>query len=117
MEIYRKYKRTSIFIIFFLLEITIQGKVLIISDIDDTIKKANSMNSVSVAWYFLKADPYREMAGLYREIQDFYIAQGETIEFIYLSAAYDITFNQEKWLKKHDFPLGKTILPSKTCTL
>lgn len=102
--------KSKIAILFALINITLSAKVLIISDIDDTIKKANSTNSVSVVWYFLKADPYTTMAGLYQEIKNYYEAQGEEVEFIYLSAAYDATFNQDPWLKKHGFPYGKTIL-------
>lgn len=89
---------------------SVKAKVLVISDIDDTIKKANSTNSVSVVWYFLKADPYVEMSKLYNEIKTYYESQGEEVEFLYLSAAYDATFNQEKWLDKHNFPFGRTIL-------
>lgn len=90
--------------------ISISAKVLVISDIDDTIKKANTMNSVSVVYYFLKADPFNEMAVLYHDIKNYYESIGEEVKFLYLSAAYDATFAQEKWLDKHNFPLGDTIL-------
>jgi len=87
------------------------SKVYVVSDIDDTIKKANSANGgIPQAYHFFRKKIYPEMRDLFVELKAAYEIQGEEVEFIYVSAAPDILFNQQKWIAKHDFPAGVAIL-------
>jgi hypothetical protein len=87
------------------------AKVYVISDIDDTIKKANSAGKpIPLVYHFLRKKIYPEMRDLFNELQGVYEKLGEEVEFIYVSAAPDFTFAQEKWIEKHNFPLGDTYL-------
>lgn len=94
-----------------LFSFSVFSKVYVISDIDDTIKKANSEGStIPLAYHFLRKKIYPEMRDLYNELQAVYEKLGEEVEFIYVSAAPDFTFNQDKWIQKHNFPAGRAIL-------
>ncbi|MDD4973489.1 MAG: hypothetical protein PHY93_04020, partial [Bacteriovorax sp.] len=65
------------------------SKTIVISDIDDTLKKANSMGKAQgQAYHFLKKIPYIEMRDLFNEIKNNEKAKSETIAFYYVSAAY-----------------------------
>lgn len=87
------------------------SKVYVISDIDDTIKKANSAGPIiPLTYHFLRKKIYPEMRDIFNELQAVYEKLGEEVEFIYVSAAPDFTFAQEKWLEKHNFPKGDTYL-------
>lgn len=83
------------------------AKVIVVSDIDDTIKKANSANGgIGQAYHFLRKKVYLEMRDLFVELERSYEDLGEEVEFYYVSAAPDVLFNQQKWLAKHKFPQG-----------
>lgn len=85
--------------------------VIVFSDIDDTIKKANSMGRAAQVYHFLKKKPYLRMRDIYREIQEKYLKEGEKVHFVYVSAAYNFIFpSAYQWMAKHRFPLGKIIL-------
>lgn len=87
------------------------AKVYVISDIDDTIKKANSADGgLLQVYHFLRKKIYPEMRDIFVELKDVYEDLGEEVEFHYVSAAPDITFNQDKWIKKHNFPAGEATL-------
>lgn len=87
------------------------SKVYVISDIDDTIKKANSADGgVMQVYHFLRKKIYPEMRDLFVELKDVYEDLGEEVEFHYVSAAPDFTFNQDKWIAKHHFPAGEATL-------
>lgn len=86
-------------------------KTVVISDIDDTLKKANSMGKpMEQVYHFLKKVPYLEMRDLFNEIKEDRLAKNEVTHFYYVSAALDITFNAQKWLQKYYFPLGRSDL-------
>ncbi len=92
---------------------TSQARVVVISDFDDTVKQANSMGSFfPLAYHFLRKKPYLQMRDLFKEMKKYYDAQGEQVEFNYVSAAPDILFAQQKWVEKHGFPVGNTFLRS-----
>ena len=94
-----------------LLSFNAAAKVVVVSDIDDTIKKANSASSgIGEIYHFLRKKIYPEMRDLFVELDQAYRAEGEDVEFYYVSAAPDIVFNQEKWLCKHGFPQGPATL-------
>ena len=87
------------------------SKTIIISDIDDTLKKANSTGLFQEqAYHFLKKIPYIEMRDLFNEIRDNEKVKSEAFAFYYVSAAYQFTFNAQKWLQKNNFPIGRSTL-------
>ncbi len=87
----------------------IEARVVVISDIDDTIKKANSEGTSSGrTWHFFRKRIYPEMRDLFQELDSFYSSKG--VDFFYVSAAPDAIFDQYEWLDKHQFPSGKAFL-------
>jgi hypothetical protein len=105
-------KLLKIFFIFLGLSTqVIHSKVYVISDIDDTVKKANSANGgVGQAYHFFRKKIYPEMRDLFNELEVVYEKLGEEVEFHYVSAAPDFLFNQDKWLSKNNFPKGQAVL-------
>ena len=89
------------------------ARVVVISDFDDTVKKANSMGKwYESSYHFLRKKPFLRMRDLFVELKDHYDAKGEQVEFNYVSAAPDFLFGQQKWVEKHGFPVGNTFLRS-----
>lgn len=86
------------------------SKTIIVTDIDDTIKKANSMGGIGGVWHFLKKKPYEYTRDLFNEIKAYENALGEETIFYYVSAAPQFTFDAPKWLAKNSFPIGPTFL-------
>ncbi|MBC7538324.1 MAG: hypothetical protein H7281_05860 [Bacteriovorax sp.] len=87
------------------------SKTIVIADIDDTLKKANSVGKIQEqAYHFLKKIPYFEMRDLLVEIKGNEKAKSEAIGFYYVSAAQTITFNAQEWLQKYNFPIGRSTL-------
>ncbi len=96
---------------FFLYSSQLFAKTIVISDIDDTLKKANSMGKpAEEAYHFLKKIPYLEMRDLFNEIKLNELKHNESVEYYYVSAAVDLTFNAQKWLVKNNFPIGRSTL-------
>lgn len=90
------------------------SKTIIISDIDDTLKKANSMGKpVEQAYHFLKKIPYLEMRDLFQEIKAKGKTSGELTKFYYVSAAPAMIFHAQAWISKHQFPAGYSYLKTK----
>lgn len=102
----------SLLVLFSLLfGLSLDARVVVISDFDDTVKKANSKgNWYESSYHFLRKKPYLEMRDLFVELKDYYDGLGEQVEFNYVSAAPDILFAQQKWVEKHGFPVGRTFL-------
>lgn len=104
----------SFFVLLFCLfsySFQVYSKTIVISDIDDTIKKSNSAGyGGEQVYHFLRKVPYFEMRDLFNEIKENEKARGESIKFYYVSAARSFTFNAQKWLQKHRFPLGRSTL-------
>jgi hypothetical protein len=88
----------------------IWANTIIVSDIDDTIKKANSMGGIGGVWYFLRKKPYEETRDLFNEISKDENRKGEKTTFYYVSAAPSYTFNADEWIAKNNFPIGPTYL-------
>lgn len=106
-----KFIKSLILLVTLSVSLSAYSKVYVISDIDDTIKKANSSGpALPQAYHFLRKKIYPEMRDLFNELKDVYERLGEEVEVIYVSAAPDAIFNQQKWIKKHNFPAGRAIL-------
>ena len=100
------------FLSFFTLQ-TLNARVVVISDFDDTVKQANSKgNFIGFTYHFFRKKPYLQMRDLFKELKKHYDSQGEQVEFNYVSAAPDFLFAQQKWVEKHGFPVGNTFLRS-----
>ncbi len=83
------------------------SNVLVISDIDDTIKTSNSMGKIFEAiHYFLQNKPYYEMRDIFVEIEKDADLRGLESHFFYVTAAPRLVFNATKFLNKYHFPLG-----------
>lgn len=85
-------------------------KTIVVTDIDDTIKKANSMGGVGGLYHFLKKKPYEYTRDLFNEINADELAHGEDPTFYYVSAAPEFTFDAPVWLGLNNFPMGPTFL-------
>jgi hypothetical protein len=85
-------------------------KTIIVSDIDDTIKKANSMGGIGGVYHFLKKRPYEFTRDLFNEIKAYEEGMGEETAYYYVSAAPAFTFDAPSWLKLNNFPIGPTYL-------
>lgn len=106
-----QYKRVLLVASLFLYSLTVSSKTVVISDIDDTIKMSNSMGKpLEQAFHFLQKKPYLAMRDLYNEIKLDARHREDTYGFYYVSAAYSMTFKADKWIRKLDFPKGRTIL-------
>lgn len=108
MKIYTR--KITLFVFLFLITLAAQAKIVVISDIDDTVKQTNSMSAGGAVVHFLKNKSFEHLATIYNEIKTYHEAQGETVEFHYVSAGLDFMFNQEKFVKKSHLPEGKTYL-------
>ncbi len=87
------------------------SKTIVISDIDDTLKQANSVGKpAEQVYHFLKKLPYIEMRDLFLEIKQDAKQRNDGIGFFYISAAYSFTFKADKWISKNNFPSGRTVL-------
>lgn len=93
------------FVGFFFFVIAAQAKVLLISDVDDTLKHANVLNPSGVARYaFDTTSRFTGMSELYN-----LLLQDQTeIEFVYLSAApsYVMGRSHRAFLANAEFPQG-----------
>ena len=97
-------KKTS-FVVGLLLSLSLQAKVLIITDIDDTIKQTNVLNSLAAAMStFGKTPDFQHMKTIFKEIADHH--KNEKIEITYTSGSLKCITNQPKWLAKKEFPAG-----------
>lgn len=78
------------------------GRLVVISDIDDTIKKSNTLNPLKIFDYFVQARPFPLMVKLYQDLNE---ADSE-VYFHYVSASYPFLYDAEKWVAKNNFPNG-----------
>lgn len=102
-----------LFLCLFLYSFQVYSKTIVVSDIDDTIKKSNSAGKgAEQIYHFLRKVPYLEMRDFFNEIRENEKARGEIVKFYYVSAAKSFTFNAQKWLQKNHFPLGRSTLKS-----
>ena len=85
---------------------TLQAKELVvISDLDETLRMANAENLVKAAGKLLiGVKPYEGMRAIFNEIK----ANNPGAKFYYLSNSYNFLYNADKWTAKHGFPTGKS---------
>lgn len=86
------------------------SKILVISDVDDTLKITNVVDKGDMLFdKYWSEKPFRHMAYLFQELQADAKSRGEEIKFYYLSAAPHFLVNNRSWVRKNNFPQGKTI--------
>lgn len=104
-------KRILVVFCLFLYSLPSFSRTVVISDIDDTLKKSNSVGKpMEQAYHFLRKIPYFEMRDLFNEMKAEARKKNDGIRFYYVSAAYNITFNAQAWISKHHFPAGESFL-------
>jgi hypothetical protein len=87
----------------FSLSLGIQAATIVISDIDDTVKKTYSLGGLKVVKHFLKSNSFKDMQAIYQELDEDHAQNGEEIYFFYVSGSYKFYFNGRKWLEKKGF--------------
>lgn len=94
-----------------LISLSVSARVVVVSDFDDTLKKANSAGRIDRKLYhFFRKKVYDHSRDLFVELKDYHTYLGDEVDFFYVSAAPDFAFNQQKWIMKHGFPHGETFL-------
>jgi Uncharacterized conserved protein (DUF2183) len=106
----KTFMKSILFICLFSYSLEGFSRTIVISDIDDTIKKANSMGLIAGAYHFFLKKPYLEMRDLFIEIKKNEESQGQEVKFFYVSAAFDFTFKAQIWLNNQKFPEGEIAL-------
>ncbi|MFZ4714985.1 MAG: phosphatase domain-containing protein [Bacteriovoracaceae bacterium] len=96
------------FLVGLLLSLSLQAKVLIITDIDDTVKQTNVSNVFSmILSNFGGTKDFPHMKDVFREIAEHH--KNEKIEITFTSGSIKCVTNQKKWLSKREFPAGLLI--------
>lgn len=104
-------RRLLMVLCLFLYSLPSFSRIVVISDIDDTLKKSNSVGKpFEQAYHFLRKIPYFEMRDLFNEMKADARKKNEGIRYYYVSAAYNLTFNAQSWISKHHFPAGESFL-------
>lgn len=94
----------KIFAIFLVFSSVLHARIIIISDVDDTIKVTHGLSSKSVMNYFKgESASFPEMDILYHEWKN----MGG--QFLYLSSSYQGIYDARKWIQEYQFPEGKVI--------
>lgn len=109
----KTFKFFALYLGIFSYSLTGFAKTIVISDIDDTIKKANSMGGIGGLYHFLRKKPYAEARDLFNEIKNYEKSLGDDVSYYYVSAAPSFTFDGDEWIRKNNFPSGLVILKTK----
>jgi len=82
--------------------------IIIISDLDDTVRKSNIQSFSRATGRYLKGvKPFLSMRDIFNEIVELGNSRGESVSFFYVTGSYRILYNAKKWLAKYKFPAGK----------
>lgn len=96
------------FICFFATFISsLYADVVIVSDIDDTIRQSNTRHVYEMAKVHITNGPaFNHLIQIYRDMIFYYEKQGETVHLLYLTAAPSV-LNVKSWLEKYEVPKGE----------
>lgn len=95
-------------LVIFLCSFLANAQIIVVSDIDDTIKASNSMGHwYETLYHFLRGKPYPEMRDLYRQLEAKAKQVNEPITFYYVTAAPKFLKFAANWPWKHGFPRGQ----------
>ena len=84
------------------------SKIIVISDIDDTIKFRGHGRPLDPLIHFFRKEIYPEMRDLYRDLASDLSHRG--IDFFYISGKNKYLFPTRRWLDESGFPHGETFL-------
>ncbi len=93
-----------------LLSFSVTAKLVVISDLDDTVRQVNVLELDEASFHILadkafdmEIPPFNGLNIIYNDLLD----HNEEIEFYYLSASYPIIYDAKLWLELNEFPEGK----------
>lgn len=89
-----------------LLSTRVFSTVIVVSDIDDTIKQSDVLNTLDMIQNYAKPKAFPHMASLFTSLEKYYAKDKELVKFYYVSGSYKCISPQINWLKKHHFPVG-----------
>jgi hypothetical protein len=84
--------------------------LLLISDIDDTVKQTNSEGKAAKVYHFFKNKPFPHTRDMLNQLIEQKQSAGEKVTVVYVSAAYEFMFNAQKFIKKNNLPQGQSFL-------
>ena len=83
-----------------------QERIVVISDIDDTIKFRGHGRPLDPIFYFYRRKIYPELRDIYRDLEHAYAH----VDFFYISGKNRYLFPTQRWLEESGFPHGETFL-------
>lgn len=102
----KKLLFTSLFLLF---SFNSFSKVLVVSDLDDTVKMSGIGDHFELLTnYAFGVKPFPHLIGLYYDIEEHYNNQGEEVEFVYLTSAPEL-INSQQWIIDNNLPSGTLI--------
>lgn len=105
---FKLFRNSFISLILLVLSLGLSARVLIISDLDDTIKITGVKSTAMITNYLTGVEPFENLISIYRETIEYYQANGEEVDMVYLTAA-PRAVNSKKWLADHHAPKGLVI--------
>ena len=87
-------------------QILMAKELVIISDLDETIRVANIENKAKAGLKLIGGvKPYEGLRAIFNEIK----AKNPDAKFYYLSNSYPFLYNGDKWTAENGFPEGKSL--------
>ena len=90
-------------LLLFVLHCPLYGKLVIISDIDDTIKQSQVQSSTGRILALFKNKSFSHLAAIYQDLNQSH----EEVDFFYVSLSYPIFYRAKKFISQHSFPKGE----------
>ena len=88
-----------------LISINLFAKIVLISDLDDTVRKAHVLKLAHAGGRIIKGvKPFEDLQAIYKNLEQ---VHGDEIDFFYVSSSYPFLYNASKWLDKYNFPKGE----------
>lgn len=98
----------AIILINLFFQTTSYAQVLVISDIDDTIKLANTQSKRGLIYYSARRDIFKGLKYIYQDIKSYHSNNTEQVIFKYVTSAPKIIMRSDDWPLKQGFPHGLT---------
>lgn len=87
--------------------LNLQAKTVVISDLDDTLRKSHVLSLSRAAGRLIKGvKPFEELVLLFKLLKQKQDQDRETIHFNYISASYRFLYDPLEWLIDYDLPNG-----------
>ena len=97
-----------IYFLFICTSLSAYAKLIIISDLDDTIRQVNvseideaSLSVMGARSKMRSILPFKDLRSIYQDLE-----KNQDVKFYYLSASYPFIYNAKKWLDINKFPEG-----------